>query len=357
MLRRGVWVPDGCTVNKAGQIEGTATKAGSDVVGFGPLPSWYSLTETWGSFARAWLRAQKRPRDLQDVVNSYMAECWEVKRVKSDPERVAERITGQVPPKIIPSGALFLTVTVDRQQADGGFNPWVLLAHGADDRVWEIDHGQSTSLLWIWENVMRKAYPCEDQGPDMTPIINAIDSGWATKETYEFCNSRLGVIPCKGSTGDLGGQPYKIVELSDRTRSDSEGQTLMHVNTDFWETSLQSMLEDRLANEPGSLTLANRPSLDLEFMTQLCNATLSDKKDARGNPRLTWTKLHESQPNDYRDCIRYGMALARSWIDLEGLPMRGIAPSNPVPAEEPKPFVRNPVAAQSSSGWVRRGSR
>ena len=357
MLRRGIWVPDGCSVSKEGQIEGTATKAGSDVVGFGPLPSWYALTETWGGFARAWLRAQRKPRDLQDVVNSYMAECWEVKRVKSDPEKVADRITGLVPPRIVPIGGLFLTVTVDRQQADGGFNPWVLLAHGADDRVWEIDHGQSNSLLWIWENVMRKTYQHEDQGPDLTPIINAVDSGWATKETYEFCSSRLGVIPCKGSTGDLGGQPYKIVELTDKSRSDSEGQLLMHINTDFWETSLQSMLEDRLANEPGSLTIAKRTSIDVDFMSQLCNGTLSDKKDSRGNQKLTWTKLYESQPNDFRDCIRYGMALARSWIDSEGLPVRGTTASNPVPEAEPKPFVRNPTSSQSSGGWVRRGSR
>ena len=204
---------------------------------------------------------------------------------------------------------------------------------------------------------MRKSYQHEDQGPEMTPIINAVDSGWATKETYEFCSSRLGVIPCKGSVGDLGGQPYKIVELGDRTRSDSEGQTLMHVNTDFWETSLQSMLEDRLANEPGSLTIAKRNSIDIDFMSQLCNGTLSNKKDARGNQRLTWTKLNESQPNDYRDCIRYGLALARSWIDSEGLPARGVAASNPIPRDEPKAFVRNPAAAQSSGGWVRRGSR
>ena len=375
VLRKGVeeipggfrWekTPDGkndpdlafCSVSKEGQIEGTATKSGSDVVGFGPLPSWYALTETWGGFARAWLRAQRKPRDLQDVVNSYMAECWEVKRVKSDPEKVADRITGLVPPRIVPIGGLFLTVTVDRQQADGGFNPWVLLAHGADDRVWEIDHGQSNSLLWIWENVMRKTYQHEDQGPDLTPIINAVDSGWATKETYEFCSSRLGVIPCKGSTGDLGGQPYKIVELTDKSRSESEGQLLMHINTDFWETSLQSMLENRLANEPGSLTISKRPSIDVDFMSQLCNGTLSDKKDARGNQRLTWTKLYESQPNDFRDCVRYGMALARSWIDSEGLPVRGTTASNPVPEAEPKPFVRNPTSSQSSGGWIRRGSR
>ena len=131
----------------------------------------------------------------------------------------------------------------------------------------------------------------------------------------------------------------------------------MHINTDFWETSLQSMLEDRLANEPGSLTISRRSSIDVDFMSQLCNGTLSYKKDARGNQRLTWTKLYESQPNDFRDCVRYGMALARSWIDSEGLPVRGTTASNPVPEAEPKPFVRNPTSSQSSGGWVRRGSK
>jgi phage terminase large subunit GpA-like protein len=350
MLRKGVWCPDGCTVNNFGEIVGTATRAGSDVVGFGPLPSWYALTETWGSFARAFIRAKRRPGDLQDVVNSYMAETWEIVRTKTTPERIAERIQGATARGVVPVGGRFLTVTVDRQQADGGFCPWVVLAHGADDRVWEIEHGIAESLVEVWEKVIRRQYKHADGGLNMTPTINAIDSGWATKQTYDFCNAHTGVLACKGSSGDLGNLPYRLSVLDDKSRTESDGQSLLMVNTDFWETALQTMLDERLANEPGSLTLAVGSGNDTEFMAQLCNAVLADKVDSRGNPRLLWVKKEESQPNDWRDAVKYGICLGRLWIESNGLPSRGELPSNPV-SNQPSSqgFVR-----QTSSSWIRR---
>jgi len=357
MLRRGVWVPDGCAVKPDGTIYGKAINAGSDVVGFGPLPSWYALTETWGSFARAWIRAKKRPRDLQDVVNSYMAETWAAKKTKSTPERVAERITGPTPRGVVPEGGMFLTVTVDRQAADGGFNPWVVLAHGAEDRAWLVEWGQSRTLDEAW-TVMRRSFRHADSGLDMVPIISAVDSGWATKETYDFCNSRLGVIPCKGSTGDLSGREYVLTELGDRTRTDSEGQSLLHVNTDLWETELQERLDGRLAGEPGSLTLALESARDLGFLEQLCNAELGEDTDKRGNAKLIWKKKHGSQPNDWRDCVRYGLCLGRAWIIAEGLPLRQVVPSQPVPQKAEAGFVRKPAGVTGgSSGWVRTGAK
>lgn len=311
MLRRGVWVPDGCTVNKAGEIEGTATKAGSDVVGFGPLPSWYSLTETWGSFARAWLRAQKRPRDLQDVINSYMAETWEVKKSKSSPEILAERICGDTPGGIVPEGGLFLTVTVDRQAADGGFCVYGVMAHGAEDRSWLIHIGMARKLSDIWSSVMRATYPHADGGLGLVPVAVGIDSGWNTKDTYDFCNAHPGVLALKGSSTDLGGNPYKIVNLG----PENNRQLLMHVNTDYWETDIESRLNEKLRGEPGSLTLAADARTDTELLQQLLNGQLKDAVDSRGNAKLLWQKKTDSVANEFRDIVRYGHCLARAWID------------------------------------------
>ena len=312
MLRAGVWCPDGCTVNEQGQIEGTATKAGSDVVGFGPLASWYSLTETWGSFARAWIRAQKKPRELQDVVNSYMAETWETRRKKSSPELLASRICGDTPAGIVPEGGRFLTVTVDRQASDGGFIVYAVMAHGLEDRAWLVQIGMAQKLSDIWTSVMRARYPHADGGQGLVPVAVAIDSGWNTKDTYDFCEAHPGLIPCKGSSTDLGGQPYKIVTLKD---DGNRGQLLLHVGTDYWETDLESRLTDKLRDEPGSLTLCKDAAKDIEALEQLLNGVLSDAIDNRGNAKLLWTKKHENQPNDLRDCVRYGLCLARAWLD------------------------------------------
>ena len=314
MLRRGIWAPDGCTVSKDGQLVGTAINAGSDVVGFGPLPSWYALTETWGSFARAWIRAKKRPRDLQDVVNSYMAETWEVRKTKSTPERIVERITGTTPRGIVPEDGLFLTVTVDRQAAEGGFVVYLVLAHGADDRCWSVQWGVSPKLTDIWSSVVRATYPHADGGQGLVPVAMMVDSGWNTRDTYQFCETYPGVMPCKGSSTDLGGLPYKVVVLSEGAGGPGRRE-LLHVNTDYWETDVQSRLEDKLANEPGSLTLPEGSSRDIEFVAQICNGHLKDVLDSRGNARMMWVKKEESQPNDFRDCLRYGLCLARAWLD------------------------------------------
>ena len=317
MLRRGVWVPDGCAVKPDGAIYGKAINAGSDVVGFGPLPSWYALTETWGSFARAWIRAKKRPRDLQDVVNSYMAETWAAKKTKSTPERVAERITGPTPRGVVPEGGMFLTVTVDRQAADGGFQLFEVLAHGAEDRVWLVQWGLVAKLTDLWETVVRATYPHADGGQGLVPVAMMVDSGWDTRATYAFCDSHPGVMPCKGSSTDLGGQPYKVVLLQDGATGNVRRE-LMHVAIDFWETDIQTRLDDRLAGEPGSLTLAIEAAQDHELLNQLCNGQLRDVVDTRGNAKLMWVKKEESHPNDFRDCLRYGLCLARAWLDERG---------------------------------------
>lgn len=321
MLRRGVWCPEGCSINDDGTISGTAINHGSDIVGFGPLPSWYALTETWGSFARAWIRAQKRPRDLQDVVNSYMAETWETRKTKSTPEKIAERITGVTPRGIVPDGGLFLTVTVDRQAAEGGYVVYTVIAHGEDDRCWLVEWGATRLLSDVWENVARRMYPHADGGPSMTPVAMMVDSGWNTKDTYRFCDDHPGVTPCKGASNDLGGAPYKFVEIRDGSGGSAKKELLL-VGTDYWETDLQMKLDDRLAGEPGSLTLAVEAGRDIELMAQICNGQLKDAVDSRGNAKMLWVKKEETQPNDFRDCIRYGLCLARAWLDEQ----RGVMP-------------------------------
>ena len=320
MLRRGVWVPDGCTIDTAGTIHGTAHKDGSDSVGFGPLASWYALTETWGNFARMWISAQKRPRDLQDVVNGYMGETWEAKKTKSTPERVGERLKTSIPRRTLPEWTRLLTVTVDQQAADGGFRVWCLVAHGINRQAHLVDYGYTMTLDEIWEQFIRNPWPHADGGNPMLPHAGAVDSGWDTKKTYDFCNSHPGMLAIKGSSTDMGGLPYKIGSVE---RGDNEGQQLLQVNTDFWETDLQARLDERLPGEPDSLSIYSGAERDAELLDQLCNATLGDKIDNRGNAKLLWVKKDENSANDIRDAVRYGLALAHAFVEANnGYPPR-----------------------------------
>jgi len=353
MLRRGVWVPDGCTITPDGKIHGRAKRHGSDTVGFGPLASWYALTETWGSFPRRWILAQKRPKDLQDVVNSYIGETWEIRRSKSTPEIVSERLRGQCPRGIVPDGVRFLTCTIDRQAADGGFVKWVILGHDLEERAWLISRGYGQTLQEIWEPIMRQQYKRQNGGPVITPILSAADSGWDAKGTYDFCNEHQSVFPCKGSSTDMSGKPFRLAETEG---GKYKGQLLFEVNTDFWETDLQARLDERLPGELGSLTINSDDAADMEFISELCNATMADKVDQRGNAKLLWVKKNESEPNDFRDATRYGLALAALVIESNGVPAETLVSENQKPMEkQTASYVRQPEN-ESSGGWIRRRS-
>lgn len=315
MLRAGVWVPMGCTITPDRTIHGKAHKEGSDVVGFGPLASWYALTETWGNFARLWIHAQKRPRDLQDVVNSYMGETWEAKRSKSTPEKVGERLATAIPRRILPEWTRLVTVTVDQQQSDGGFRVFVVLAHGLNMAAHVVDYGFTLTLDEVWNTHIQPPYQHLDGGNPMKPHAAAIDSGWDTKKTYDFVNDHAGLLAIKGSSTDLGGMPYRLTEVD---KGDNKGQQLLHVNTDFWETDLQARLDERNPGEDECLSLCAGSETDIEFLTQLCNGTIADRIDARGNAKLLWVKKDESQPNDLRDAVRYGLALAQAYLSENG---------------------------------------
>jgi len=351
MLRAGVWVPNGCTITPDGTIHGRALKDGSDVVGFGPLASWYALTETWGNFARLWIQAQKRPRDLQDVVNSYKGETWAPRKSKTTPEIVGERLRSPINSGIVPLGVKFLTCTIDRQAASGGFVKWVVLGHGHSNQAVLIDYGFGDSLSVIWDPVVRRQYKRLDGMPPMTPVLSAADSGWDTKGTYDFCNDHKGIFACKGE-GEMGGKPYRLGEIE---RGDNEGQLLFGVNTDYWETDLQARLDERLPGEPGSLTLCIEASHDADFLAELCNGTLADKFDARGNAKLFWEKKDENAANDFRDAIRYGLALGQLISESGDIPLQS-TPSTAAQEKREQSFVRTPSSEGTSGGWIRRRS-
>jgi hypothetical protein len=123
------------------------------------------------------------------------------------------------------------------------------------------------------------------------------------------------MLAIKGSSTDIGGLPYRLAEVES---GDYAGQQLLTVNTDFWETDLQARLDERLPEDNESLSLCLGAEQDIEFLSQLCNGTIGDKIDSRGNAKLHWQKKDENIANDFRDAVRYGLALAHAYIDQNG---------------------------------------
>ena len=137
----------------------------------------------------------------------------------------------------MPKGGKFLTVSADRQAADGGFVPYVVLAHGENDIAWEVEHGVCETLEELYTEHSRKEYIHEDGKTPMIPIATVVDSGWATKETYEFANSHVAVIPCKG-LDQASGLPYRVSVLK-TSKTDLDGIRLLLINTSSIVTGKQ----------------------------------------------------------------------------------------------------------------------
>lgn len=348
MIRRGVWCPEGCAVDDAAALQlveasitagepshewsgwkcaswvtGTPIRNGLDASY--QLSSLYALSLGWGDVAKEFVSCKDRPQELRNFINQWLGETWEPSRSKTSPEIITDRIRTQNDRGIVPVGASFVTVSADRQAADGGFVVWTAIAHGSEERAWLIDYGIMQSLDELWSVVCRRQFHHADGGLPCVPVATVIDSGWNAKETYDFCQSHPGCMPCKGAGEELGGLPYRIVTLGKGTATGYAGQVLMHVATDIWETDLQWRLENRQANEPRALSLCRAASYDQGFLQQLFNATLSDAVDSRGNVKVLWVKREESQPNDFRDAIRYNLCLARAYVDEQGLPQRAKA--------------------------------
>ena len=335
MMNRGVWVPAGCKVDHEKAMEardlppddmswliGEPSRWGAD---YGcQLSVFYALFHGWGDIVCDFLEKCKKPKMLQQWINEDKGETWEIKKTLSTPERLAKRLHVRVPRGALPEWTELVTVTIDQQEADGGYRVWTVLAHGAEQQAHLVDVGTANTLEDVWNNQIRTSYPHLDGGNPMMPHAASADSGWDTKATYDFCNTHEGMVPCKGSSTDLGGRPYKLDEVE---KGEYAGQMLFTVNTDFWETDLQARLDERLPGDVGALSLFDGAENDLEFLEHMCNATLADRVDSRGNAKLLWVKKDESAGNDFRDCVKYGIALAHAFIDEnEGFPPRsGVA--------------------------------
>lgn len=382
MIRRGVWVPSGCGVDADEAIKAAELRLHPALrdeepswQGWGASPwivgqpdrdgthqsymlsSLYALTLDWGDIAEEFVKCHDKPSQLKNFVNQWLGETWESRKPKSSPERLAERIGSRRPRGLVPQWGRFVTVTIDQQAALGGFVKFVAMAHGDEGRAAVIDYGVSKSREDAWSQACRASYRHEDYGPQMTPIFSGIDSGWDTRNTYEFVNRFPGlIVALKGSDTDLGGKAWDLRSLGEdgtRTRTGADGQSLLWVNTDFWETDLQHRLDMRLADERDSLTLCNEAANDRAFLEELMNGQQSDKVDRRGNPRLLWIKREENKPNDYRDAIRYGLCLGQAWLKENSgvIPPRG----EPIAVKRQPVAVTPPSSGEQQAGFVRRG--
>lgn len=355
MLRRGVWAPKGCTVDKKGKLCG---KLGTGSIAGFQLSSLYSWQLTFGKVAAEFIRAKRNAKTLQMFVNGWLGETWEPYRVKSEPEDVAERLATDDPPGIIPKWATWLFAAVDVQAE---FFKWMVVAAGPGERVAIVDRGVADTWGEVFDHCVNRPVPHEDGGAALLPCLTLIDSGDGNKtdEVYRKCrewsrHDRL-VLPCKGANTDCGSSYEKSVKVPEKHASRSlkrqalraQGAVVIRVNSYWHEPIIQRWLDSRKPTEADSLSIPSELAADLEFMRELCNAVQSDDPSKMDPDRLLWKKRWD-EANDFRDTLKYcrcaiDVKFRGNWRMAE---RRQLGAAEAAPA--PKPRELQTVGADSS---------
>lgn len=344
MMRRGVWVPEGCTVKDAEAwavdvmspdyewlgwehavwIEGKPAK-NQEIASY-RLASYCSLKLSWNDCAKEWISCDGKPQKLRNFFNQWDARTWEIRRSRTRPEEVAARLKTEYAMGEVPEWAEFLSLGADRQRADGGFVKWVIWALGPDDMSHLLYYGTSETLDAMWKEVGRRPFYKPDGSEPLYVGPVAADSGWDAPGTYAFCRDEThdNCVPCKG--GNTAGETdsYKWTELEkSKHKEETDGMSLLLVSTNFTETALQHRLDNLSPGDTGSISLCKDAAEDSSFIAEFTNASLIEKFDPRGEPVLLWGKKDEATPNDWRDAARYGLEVGQAWRDSPDFSMGG----------------------------------
>lgn len=341
MMRAGVWVPEGCTVDDAkaraaaerwAQV-GVNVKGGdgAEIIWRGwrnadwivgrpmrddrdagyQLSSLYALSLSWGDVAAEFVNCKDKPQDLRNFVNQWLAETWEVVRHKQTWEQLGQRlITNDEPQFRVPEWASLVTVGVDKQH---DHYVYVVDAWGEGYRSATIHYGDEIETLEaLRQAVLERTYPHADGGSPLRPSMTLIDSGYKPEGVYEFCvqcyRSQLPVWPCKGSSTALN-TAYRVSKLGENTSM--PGMQLVFVDTITTQSWIERQLHTAERDGPGGMSLfAGSLVSHQDFLEQLLNDAATDDLDSTNNVRESWGRIDTNIPNDFRAARRYSYIAA-----------------------------------------------
>lgn len=327
MMRSGVWVPEGCTVDddKARAAAAVWRQPGrplwqgwatSDWIVGAPLQdgavygsqlaSLAALSLTWGKIAAEFIGGGVTK--LRNFKNSWLAETWDPKPQEKTWEQVGRRtIDNSVPPGVVPIWASLLAGGFDRQGQDGVDTfPWTIDAWGPEQRCHTIAYGICKTFDEITELLLR-FWPHADGGPPLRVACSLFDSGYRPTGIHEYCLQAqlLGIMiwASKGSSRSLEGALYKDSTLGQHTSNPGMVQyQLDTISTQYW---IENQLSKKTkADIDGYSIFAGDLPEHQDFLEQLLNDGPVYKEDQHDNSRESWKKINKEKPNDWRDCRR-----------------------------------------------------
>lgn len=259
----------------------------------------YSPFVRFSEVVKEFLKSKDDPEQLQNFVNSWLAEPWEDTKLKTNADLVMERQT-EYEELVVPDWAKMLTGGVDVQE---NCLYWTIRAWGSYLTSQNIAHGQAFSFQEV-ERVMNLEY----QMPDGTPMVVAlalIDSGYNTDLVYDFCVSNSDwALPSKGSSNPMLSH-YKMSTVN-KTDSRAFGMNLVLVDTGKYK----DMIAGRMKKKNGSGSWMVYAGCDREYAEQVTAEHKVNVKMGNGKVKQEWQLKTSHADNHYLDCEVYALAAA-----------------------------------------------
>lgn len=277
------------------------------------LPSFYSpfAKTSWAVIADEFEKAKGKPADLQVVVNTFFAECWEENKVEQlDKSALRERADQETALQegVVPTGVGLLTVGGDVQHNRVEVDLWGW-GHGLES--WLVASfillgdpavpPDVTSSVWRRvDDLLFRTYP-HANGAQIPVSVSFLDSSYLAPAVYRYTDSRRGrnVFASKGQGGPgvpLIGKP----SLQGRERI-----PLYIIGTDGAKNEfLRSQIYEQTPG-PGYVHLPHWLSDDqLEQFV----AEKRVPRIHRGRAVYEWRKKRNDMPNERLDCRIYARA-------------------------------------------------
>lgn len=321
MMRRGVWAPEGCGVDREAALRiteqsiiagkpawewrgwATAEWVTGSPLNDGPnasyqLSSLYALSLDWGDVAAEFLRVKDFPPFLRNFVNQWLAKTWALIRQDMTWEQLGQRAIIDLPRGDCPAKTTHVVVGVDRQDE---FYVWIVTAWRDGRRCHIVDYG-------ICDEFDQAATLCDREfatvdGRRLKPSLVMLDTGFRASECYRLIKGKKKIMPLKGWSG-LGGV-YSIKKLSKNTSN--PGLRVCFVDTNVTQDWLDQALQVT-EDEPNRITLYSAPLADHEaLLSQLLNEVPQASLTTTNHAREKWVRRDEAIPVDLRDGLRYAM--------------------------------------------------
>ncbi len=262
------------------------------------LNSLYSIFVTWEDMAKKFLESKDDPEQLQNFINSWLAEPWEDTKLKTNEDLVMERQT-ENEQFVVPSWAKILTGGVDVQE---NCLYWTIRAWGDFITSQNIAHGQAFSFAEI-EKIMNLEYLKTDN-TKMVVDLALVDSGNNADEVYDFCASNSDwALPVKGSSNPMLSH-YKLSKVN-KADSKAYGMNLVLVDGGKYK----DMIAGRMRKENGKSSWMVYKGCDREYAKQVTAEHKINVKNGNKTNQV-WTLKTSHADNHYLDCEVYCLAAA-----------------------------------------------